>query len=120
MYQPRLQDMSRQQREHFMEIKRLLKKGFIPAALLNPVIIKLHNENSPQVAQITHGGQEVSLDALALRYVSDGISARKHFRDTVHALSEATVKQPTGEDLDLGGMSRRDRHLEVSLNNDFS
>ncbi|OYZ26138.1 MAG: hypothetical protein B7Y23_02815 [Sulfurovum sp. 16-42-52] len=115
MNQPRLQDMPRHQTQLFNEIKRLLKQGKIPAALLNPAIIREHNENSPQVARIDHPGQEVSLDALALRYASDGIAVRKHFRDIVFPLNETTVKQ---DNADLSGMSRRDRHAEIEFNNE--
>ncbi len=83
MYQVRLQDLSRDQVLRFNEIKRMLKSGRIPAALLNPVLIKNHNANSPAVAKIEHTNQEVSIDSLVVRYVADGVEARSFFKHMI-------------------------------------
>lgn len=80
LQQPRLQDLNRDQVLRFNELKRMLKLGKIPAALINPILIKDHNDNSPTVARIDHGNQEVSIDSLLVRYVADGIGARKFFK----------------------------------------
>ncbi len=83
MYQVRLQDLSRDQVLRFNEIKRLLRSGKIPAALLNPILIKKHNENSPAVAKIEHTNQDVSIDSLVVRYVADGVEARSFFKHMI-------------------------------------
>lgn len=117
MYYPSLQNMKRHQIEHFNEIKALLKQGKIPAGMVNPAIIKMHNDNSPQVARIDHSSDELSLDALAILYASDGIAARKHWRDTVHHEEPAKEDADPDFDLDLSSLSRRDRHIEAGLSN---
>ena len=112
--QPRLSELNRHQVEKYNEIKRLLKRGKILAAMLNPAIIKEHNRVNPDVAQITHGSDEVCLDSLALLYSSDGISARKFFRDTIYD----TVVKDDSQGLDMSGMSRRDRLTAMGVHDD--
>ena len=116
MYYPSLQNMKRHEIKRFNEIKELLKKGKIPAGMVNPMIIKEHNEVSPEVCKIDHGNQELSLDALALLYISYGVSTRKHWRDTV--FSKEPTKVESIEDLDFSTMSRKERHAEMEFNDE--
>ena len=114
MYQPRLAEMPRDKVKLFNEIRIMLKRGKIPASLINPALINQHNENSPFVAQINHGTQEISLDSLALLYAYDGIATRKHFRDMV--ISPRNADTPL-EAVDLDATrSRSDRHQDIMEN----
>ncbi len=108
MYQPRLQDLTRQQVLKYNEIKRILKKGKIPACLLSPVLLRQHNDTQPEIAHIKYGDQEVCIDALILNYCADGIAARKAFRDGIYAKPTTNV-EPIDEDNTMVAMSRQDR-----------
>lgn len=120
MYQPRLSEMNRQQRQSFNEMKKILKQGKIPAALINPALIRKHNENSPAVAHIKNGGDNVSLDSLLLHYLSDSHIVRKYWRDTVHS-SEALELDDTFAPVakDLNGLSRKERRMLMMENNSY-
>jgi len=113
MIQPRLEEMPRDKIKLFNEIRVMLKTGKIPASLINPALINQHNQNSPFIAQINHGSQEISLDSLALLYANDGIATRKHFRDMV--ISPRNTDTPL-ESVDLVARSRSDRHQDIMEN----
>ena len=91
-------------------MKRLLKKGLIPACLINPALIRQHNENSPEVARIGNGGDNISLDALLLHYASDGVSVRKYWRDTVFSDGDLPTDD-TFAPVMSGTLSRAEKYL---------
>lgn len=116
MYYPSLQNMKHHQIEAFNNIKAMLRQGKIPAGLINPKLIKEHNDNSPAVAKIEHSSDDLSLDALAILYAADGVASRKHWRDTVHH-KEPTREEPI-EELNLGALSRRERLTALGVHDD--
>ncbi len=124
MTQPRLSEMPKYKVERFNELKRTLRTGKIPAFLLNPEIIEMHNRCNPPVAQIVDGMQEVSLDGLVLMYVHDGESTRKFFNHFVSPI--ATKREPEPEpELEIKHdpahhkvQSRQDRHMFIGDDRD--
>ena len=106
---PRLSELKLYQKQHFNDLHKMLHKGYLPAALLSPAIINMHNRLSPDVAKITYGSQPVSLDALAVLYASDGFEARRLFRDSILTKvrhDPVSSKVPVKED-------RHTRHLRM-------
>lgn len=111
LQQPQLSNMNRQQIEKFNEIRILLKQGKIPAYLVSPEIINMHNACNPDVAKVTHGSQELSLDGLALLYASDGVEIRRFFKGNLN--NTLTTDDTTPHIDPLAARSRSDRHMFI-------
>lgn len=103
--QPRLQDFNQHQREQFNEMRQMINKGFLPSALVNPELLKYHNEVNPQVAQITTPNQPVNLQALAMLYIQDRLDAVKLFN--------YIAKVPSVSDVDLDSSTTLKRSIDV-------
>lgn len=91
--QPRLSTMSKRDILKYREIRDSIRRGRIPVWLINPVIIKGHNDMSPAVAQLT-SLDEVYLDRLAVLVSGDmdtGIEARKFSK---HILQPVRAVEP--------------------------
>ncbi len=87
-------DMNSSQMELFKDLRKDLNRGFLPAALLNPLILAKHNSENPPVAHITNESQKVSLDSLLLMYVEDGREARQACKNMLY---DSTHKKPSQE-----------------------
>ena len=88
----RVCDLNPAKAQRFSEILQMIREGFMPASMVNPILIRNHNDTSPTVAQIVAENGRINLDSLALLYASDGLEARKLFLNiTAKEAREASV-----------------------------
>ncbi len=117
MYTAKYSQLNSTQQMLFKEMRRQIEAGKLPAALINPALIAMHNQGSPQVAQITEADNPINIDALLAIFLSDGSRARVLFYDTVRDTIKPTKEDPIPE-VDMSNMSRADRRLHAGYTDD--